>query len=58
MPGTVLRVLQGFSEVAEHAVSAQVAGSYYYYYLPTWGVSCAGYGDLECGRDRKNKGNV
>lgn len=38
MPGTVLRVLQGFSEVAEHAVSAQVAGSYYYYYLPTWGV--------------------
>ena len=54
----MLRALQGFSEGAEHAVSTQVTSSYCYYYLPTWGVSCAGYGDLECGGDRKNTGNV
>lgn len=58
MPGTVLRALQGLNEGLEHVVSVQVISSYDYYYLPTWGVSCTGHGDLECGGDCKNTGNV
>lgn len=58
MPGTVLRALQGLNEGTEPAASAQIISSYHYYYLLMWGVSCTGCGDLECGRDCKNTGNV